>query len=537
MNMWRYIKSFLLLFLISLGQRTYAQKFLVQQLREPINSKYDEITPIVLPDGKSMFFTRVGSENFEHSLMHDGTDLFQVMPYDEYLATLHQAFMDISGPWVGDLHNSPANQDIWFATLNATPAVEHLNHPLNNALPNSVLAKTPDPSVYYVVNKIGASGNVEKGISYIEKLGSSWSFPTPVIVDDFYTITSEVSICISFDGKYMFLSAKRSDARDLDLYICEQVGAHHWSAPVHLGFGLNSDFRETAPSLSDDGKTLYFTSNRGGDNDVYFSTRNGEDMRSWSAPKKMDAPINSAYDDGQPCFNSTTGYLYFTSRRNGSSDIYSVKLAPPQAQFVTVKGRILNDRTGSPLKRVTVYYYVVGEKPIGVFSEDGTYSIKIPRGKKYTIRAEKAAYSDAKAEVQFKSDARIFQSDYVLDLSLTPFGVNEQIVLNPIYFVQSKPIILESSMAEVQRLAQILKENPTMHIRIEGHTDNLGKVSDLIKLSDDRARALKKALIEAGVLESRLDTKGFGGTRPVSTNDTDEDRKLNRRVEIIITKI
>jgi outer membrane protein OmpA-like peptidoglycan-associated protein len=515
-----------------------AQKFLVEPLIDAVNSKYDEITPIVLPDGKSMFFTRVGSQDFEHALMHNGTNLFEVMPYDEYLATLHQAYLDISGSWVGDLHNSAANQDIWFAHFSEKKqVVEHLAYPLNTALPNSVLTKTPDPNVFYVVNKIGVNGNVEKGISYIEKLGSSWSFPTPVEIDEFYTITSEVSACMGFDGKYLLLSAKRDDARDLDLYICNLLGLHHWSAPSHLGSVINSEFRETAPSISDDGKTLYFTSNRGGDNDVYFSQRQDETWRNWSKPQKMDAPINSAYDDGQPCFNSATGYLYFSSRRYGTSDIYKVKLAPPQAQFVTVKGRIINERTGALLKRSTIFYTTEGDKPVSVYTEDGNYSIQIPRGKKYQIRAEKAAFSDAIADVHFKSDARIFQADYILDLSLSPFGVNEQIVLNPIYFLQSKPTILESSLAEVQRLAVILKESPSMHIRIEGHTDNMGKVADLIKLSDDRAKAIKKVLLEAGINESRLDTKGFGGTRPVNVNDTDDDRKLNRRVEIIITKI
>ena len=150
---------------------------------------------------------------------------------------------------------------------------------------------------------------------------------------------------------------------------------------------------------------------------------------------------------------------------------------------------------------------------------------------------KKTAYSDARAEVFFKREARIFDGTYLLDLSLLPFGVNEQIVLNPFYFTQSKATILPISIPEIERLAAILKENPSMSIRIEGHTDNLGKVTDLQKLSEDRASAIKEALIAKGILAARMEVKGFGGTRPVSNNESDDDRKKNRRVEVIITKI
>jgi outer membrane protein OmpA-like peptidoglycan-associated protein len=515
----------------------WSQALVVEPLSATINSKYDEITPVVQLDGKSLFFTRVGSPDFDHTLLHNGENLYVTKPYDEYLATLNQAFQDIGGTWTGELYKSSANQDIWFTEIDQHAEAVHLSYPINNALPNSVLAKTNDPSVFYTLNRISAAGTIEKGISYIQKLGDGWSFPAPVEIEDFYTITSEVSLTISFDGRYMLLSAKRSDAQDLDIYLCTNIGQHKWSAPRHLGPTVNSAFRETAPSISDDGKTLYFTSNRGGDNDVYYCLRHDDTWLSWSTPKKMDAPINSPYDDGQPSFNSATGKLYFASRRNGSSDIYQVKVAPPQALFVSVQGRILNDRTGEPIKRATVYYTSELGKSISVFSEDGTFSLRIPRGQRYVIRSEKAAYTDAIAEVHFKNESRIFDGNYVVDLAMSPFGINEQIVLNPFYFTQSKANLLDVSKAEVIRLASILKENPSMTIRIEGHTDNLGKMTDLQKLSNDRAVAIKTALVEQGISGSRMETIGFGGARPYTSNETDDDRKKNRRVEIIITKI
>jgi OmpA-OmpF porin, OOP family len=532
----RFLGTSLIVLLLSVW--CIGQGFEIETLEGGLNTKSDEMSPILLPDGRSMFFTRMGYEIFDHSLMYQGQDLFTSVSYDEYLSTLRQAYLDIGGPWDGPIHEAPANQDIWYYDLSkpALPA-EHLKHPLNNALPNSVLSRTPDPNVYYVVNKLNQAGTIEKGISYIERIRDSWSYPSAVEIDDFYTITSEVSLSISYDGKFMIMSANRSDARELDLYLLKQQGEHKWSAPVHLGSSINSSARETAPSLSDDGLTLYFTSNRDGNNDIFFSTRLDDTWQNWSAPKKMDAPINCDYDDGQPCFNSATGYLYFTSKRYGSSDIFRAKIAPPQAQFITVTGRVINERTGQMMKRVAVEYATDGVKPITIFSEDGMYKIQVPRGKKYQIRATKAAFGDGTGEVFFKNESRVFHAEYVLDLGMQPYGVNEQIEMKSIYYTQSKATILEQSIPEVQRLAGILKDNINLQIRIEGHTDNMGKTSDLIMLSEERAEALKSALVKSGVSASRITTKGFGGAQPVGTNDTDEQRKKNRRVEIIITNI
>jgi outer membrane protein OmpA-like peptidoglycan-associated protein len=512
----------------------------IEPLPESINSKYDEITPIILSDGKSMFFTRLGSPDFDKTLIHQGKNLFVEMDYADYLNLLRQNFLEILGGWPGDPLESPANQEIWTAELNGREAkVNHPAFPINNALPNSVLSATSDPNIFYVLNQYLPDGSMEKGISSVQKLGTSWSYPSPIQIDEFYTLTSEINVTVSADGKYMLLSARRNDAQDLDIYLCSYQSAQKsWSKPQPIGSSLNSAFRESAPSLSEDNSTLYFSSNRGGGlNDIYFSKRLDETWLRWSEPVKLESPINSEKNDGQACFNSTTGYLYFASDRSGDNDIYRVKLAPAQAVMINVKGRVLNEKTGRPLKGVTISYTDDKGETQSIESHDGNFMIKIPRGVKYRITAEKAAFSPTQIEVYFKKEARIFEGNYFADLSLTPFGINEKIVVNPFYFVQSKADLLPISNKEVENLAKTLKENPSMHILIEGHTDNLGRKADLEALSESRANTIKKALVASGIAEERLSIKGYGGTRPVSNNDNDGDRKKNRRVEIIITKI
>ena len=115
--------------------------------------------------------------------------------------------------------------------------------------------------------------------------------------------------------------------------------------------------------------------------------------------------------------------------------------------------------------------------------------------------------------------------------------MNAKIELRPIFFEQSKAVVLEASYGELDRLAELLLQNPGLHIRIEGHTDNVGKVEDLQKLSEDRAIAIRDFLVKKGCAGTRIETKGFGAKAPLSNNDSEESRAKNRRVEIIITKV
>ena len=120
---------------------------------------------------------------------------------------------------------------------------------------------------------------------------------------------------------------------------------------------------------------------------------------------------------------------------------------------------------------------------------------------------------------------------------LDPLEVNAKIELRPIFFEQSKAVVLEESYSELERLAPILLESPRLSIRIEGHTDNIGKAEDLQRLSEERAGAIRDFLVKKGCSQSRIETKGFGAKVPISDNDSEELRAKNRRVEIVVTKI
>lgn len=532
-----------------LPQTLPAQDYVLEKLSPSINTPFDEITPVLSRDGQTLFFTRVGSPDFERTLFWNGENLadkYAGNP-DQYRAMLSGIYTEIAGqPLQESVEKSSFNQDVWFARADSTgffSATEHPGFPLNNALPNSLVAITPDPNSFYVINQFKPSGDMNKGFSLMRRLPQSqWAFPDPIEIKDFYTITSDVSLTLSFDGQVLILSAARHDSHGMDIYACFKEESGRWSAPKNLGEPINSAWRETTPFLSEDNATLFFSSNRPeatGGNDIFMSRRLDDSWENWSQPVRLSEPINSVFDDSQPYFNMTTGYLYFSSKRDGNSDVFRIQIAPPQPTEVLLTGRIINEKTGEVIRKSTVHYGREGDGTGRnmLICEDGHYVLKIPKGLHFLLLPEKQGYSGKQQAAYFPNDRQFFQESYVLDLKMQVLPVDEKIELQSIFFQQSKAVILEKSFIEIEKLLSVLEENPTLCIRVEGHTDANGKEADLLKLSSERAASIKTFLTTRGIAENRIESIGFGSKFPLNDNGTEALRQQNRRVEIRIIKI
>ena len=120
------------------------------------------------------------------------------------------------------------------------------------------------------------------------------------------------------------------------------------------------------------------------------------------------------------------------------------------------------------------------------------------------------------------------------DLYLSPIEVGKSITLKNVFFVRSKADLLPDSYSELDRLAKVLTDNPELKIEISGHTDNVGDPALNVKLSEDRVATIKNYLTGKNISAKRLSGKGYGGSKPIASNATEETRKLNRRVEFII---
>lgn len=534
------MKKLLPIILLFFFQSVGAQDFRLEKLADFINSMYDEITPVPTRDGKTLFFTRVGHPEFEQTLYINGIEQSQVLTLDGYLNKLSSIYSEMAGTSIYNPVRSSFNQDIWSVNIEDSTftTLTHYKYPMNNALPNSLVAITPDPNAFYVINQFDSIGNMERGFSIARRItDSTWSIPKPIEIQDFYTITSDVSLTMSFDGQILILSATRFDSKDMDLYVCFRERENYWSAPQHLGSSVNSSMRETAPFLSEDNTTLFFSSNRSGNSDIYICRRLDETWKNWSAPYRAVEPINSESDDGQPYFNMTSGYLYFSSKRDGNSDIFRIQIAPPQPTEITIIGRVINEKTKKTILNAQVRYGMEGTNATNTIEAvDGAFRLKIPKGVKFYLRPEKMGFVGKTEEVLFRRDYYYFDEHY-LDLPMTSLEVNDKIELETILFQQSKDIILEESYSALEKLIDTMKEMPSLHIRIEGHTDNVGKVEDLLHLSEQRAQAVKTYLVNKGIDSKRIETIGYGDKFSLNDNSTENLRALNRRVEFIIIKI
>ncbi len=519
--------------------------YVIEKLHDKINtSEFDEISPIISIDGQTLYFTRAGSGDFNKTLWIDGKDVSEDMPYQDLVYHLKNIYSEISGRQISEPVRSDFNQDIWYAETVETP-LDHLVHPpspLNNALPNSICSLTPDADAFVVVNQFSKDGGMNKGFSIVRhKSDGTWSDPVPMEIDNYDVVSSAISLTMSNDANVLIMSLPRGDSYgDNDLYISYKIGENHWSAPKNMGNRINSSQREVTPHLSADGRELYFASNRyssAGGLDLFFVMRASDSWEDWSEPRRFISPINTSEDESQPYFNTATGYLYFSSRRNGTSDIYRVKIAPEIPQEVLVRGKIINAQTGQPVDGRILY----GDASLPRFERysetiGGYFMMKVRQGKPIRMVAHKPGYITHEISVSY--DKNVFYNkpqEVILLVDSVAEGAN--ISLNPIYFKRSTPVIQKDSYVELEYLADILQRFPEICIRVEGHTDNNGTPTTLQKLSEDRAVEVKKFLLRSKINPKRIDTMGYGGSKPLSDNNAENTRQLNRRVEIKIVKI
>ena len=531
--------------LVLLTNLSAQQAYVVEKLHSKINtSEYDEITPVISIDGQTLNFTRCGSYDFDRTIWIDGKDVSKELSYRDLLFHLKGIYSEIAGRPVSDPILSDFNQDIWYAET-VSEHLDHLVHPpapLNNALPNSICSLTPEADAYVVVNQFSKEGGMNKGFSTVKHLpDGTWSDPVPMQIDNYDVVSSAISLTMSSDGNVLIMSLPKSDSYgDNDLYISLKLGENHWSAPKNLGAKVNSAQREVTPHLSADGRELFFASNRSpsaGGLDLFYIIRLDDSWDNWSPPRRFVNSINTSADESQPYFNTTTGYLYFSSKREGSSDIYRVKIAPNMPQEVLVKGKIINAQTGQPVDGRVLYgdanapYY---EKYLETI--EGYFLIKVKQGQPIKLTAHKPGYINHEIVVNYDKNVFYNKPQEVI-LKVDSVAENVNISLNPIYFKRSTPVIQKDSYKELDYLADVLKKFPEIHIRIEGHTDANGTPETLLKLSEDRANEVKKFLVRSKINPKRIEIAGYGSSKPINDNKAEDTRQLNRRVEIKITKV
>ena len=371
------------------------------------------------------------------------------------------------------------------------------------------------------------------GWSEQENLGDS-------INTDFW----ESSPAISPDKRALYFSSTRPGGYGgADLYVSYLKPNGRWTEAVNMGPTINTAGDEMAPFIHADNQTLYFTSDGlpgygGSDLFVLKKLPNGQ----WGIPENMGYPINTIENEGSLAVAADGYTAYYASDREdsrGGLDIYSFTLPTHARPFKTiyVKGVVtdLISKKGLPAN-LELTDNASGTLINKVQTDElGHYFITLPEGKDYTFTVNRKGYLFYSSAYALSGAAP--DSTYVKNIALEPIKLATSFVFTQVLFDNNSFALLPASLPELNKLLQILEENPSMHIQISGYTDNIGKASDNLILSTNRAKSIVNYLSGKGIATERLSYKGFGSTEPIATNETAAGRALNRRTSFTITRL
>jgi outer membrane protein OmpA-like peptidoglycan-associated protein/tetratricopeptide (TPR) repeat protein len=408
---------------------------------------------------------------------------------------------------------------------------------VNTDLNEGALMISQDGQVltFAAFSRPGGRGNFDIYFSYREK--DTWSEPenAGVINSDQW----DSQPCLSPDKKHLYFSSRRLGGYGgSDIYISNLLPNGKWSAPVNMGPVINTAADEQCPFIHADNQTLFFTSSGWpgyGDDDLFYTKKLSDGK--WTSPVNLGYPINTIDREGTLYIAADGKTAYYAGERNdsrGGLDIYSFELPEEMrpAKTLWVKGKVTDKKTRQGLLSSVELIDLINNTIISSVQTDlnGNYLTTLPVGKDYAFNVTRKGYlfySDNFMLSRYSAD-----SIYQKNIELQPIEKDASIVLKNIFFETNKYNLRPESLAELDKLVQLLNENPTLKIEISGHTDSVGRPADNLKLSQQRAKAVVEYLISKKIAAARLLSKGFGAGKPLAPNKTETGRALNRRTEM-----
>jgi outer membrane protein OmpA-like peptidoglycan-associated protein/tetratricopeptide (TPR) repeat protein len=363
------------------------------------------------------------------------------------------------------------------------------------------------------------------------KSGDSWGSLEALPFNDKTFSSSNPSL--SRDGKTLYFSSDRPGSLGgVDIWKVAINDDGTYGEPQNLGNKINTEGNESFPFIADDNKTLYFASSgkQGlGGLDVYKVDLSGGDATN------LGKPVNSEKDDFAFTFNGVKGAGFLSSNRNGNDDIFAV--SPICGVDVLVV--VTNAKTGEILSNASVA--ILDDKKNIISTEmsnsKGEVTYRVECDKAYVIQASKDGFEGSTFAVS-KSKGPTAKVDAALQ-PIENIITETQIVLKPIYFEYDKSNITQEGAFELDKLVQVMRNNDKMVVLAKAHTDNRGTDKYNLALSDRRAKSTVQYVISKGIPASRISGKGMGELEPkedCGKDCTEEQHALNRRSEFLIVK-
>lgn len=515
---------------------------IIERLSENVNSEYKEYKPLLSPDGQVLYFSR---KNHPENIggVDDSEDIWYSEKHPE------------SGEWM---------------------KAKNMGSGLNNEGPNYVSSVTADGKsvVLLLGNTYLGKGKMAAGVSISSNQNGEWSKPEKLEIRNEYNYSDKSYFYLNNNRKVLLMSVMREDTKGgLDIYVSFLENDSTWTEPLNIGADVNSVGEEVSPFMAADDQTLYFSSNGYsgfGGSDVFATKRLDDSWTKWSKPENMGSTINSEYEDLFFYIPVKSDKAYYSRGVTADDvDIYSVNLplyVMPEL-IVSVKGQLVDAKTGQPISAKIIYERLSDGKELGIALSDpqtGKYELLLPAGENYGIRAEADGYISENQNLDLTywdgTEQKIDHEDFSLkavgdeeviakveeveeeeqpikkDLALVPIEVGATITLNNIFFDFDKADLKSDSKPELNRLVKTLTSKATMVIEVDGHTDNSGPEEYNLSLSKRRAEAVANYLIVQGVSKDKITVKYFGESQPSVSNETREGRIKNRRVEFKIIK-
>ncbi|MFI5203271.1 MAG: OmpA family protein [Flavobacteriales bacterium] len=501
-----------------------------------LNSPADDINPCITMDGSQVIFT----SKRENGHIANEAGRFDS---DIYASTLE------SGKWT---------------------APKALTGPLNSVADDQCVNLSYSGTKLLVVKN--ESGNFDIYESLLK--GANWE--APKLLDKHMNTAANQTYCAyePNDMKFYFTSDKEGGGAEKgsDFYTCGAFDRKHasYGAAVTVGTGVNSKFNEGAIYMGADNETMFFCSQGhssiGGFDIFVCYKKNGQ----WGDPINLGYPINTPYDETFVANTVSGKHIYISSNRPGGKggfDIYKVTYWGPDKQLMVDTEDYLLAGLANPIldnsieasvkvvhKSLTVFkgrtIDAISRKPVEATidiidnangsvietittnSATGKFLLSLNAGKNYAInvRAPDYLFHSENFDIPANSDYNLVDKE----IELKNIAVGSKIALRNIFFPTGSAALDPKSNTELDRLVKLMKDVPKLKVEISGHTDNVGSESMNQKLSEDRAASVVTYLIGKGVTKDRLRSAGYGTTRPVASNNSDEGRQQNRRTEFEI---
>lgn len=494
----------------ALYQIEHPVPFDMKNMGENINSANDEYLPAITADEQTLIITVRRPK--------DAQTISQATKLEE------------------DFYISNQNNGIWTKA-------EPIGPPLNTHGNEGAQCISPDGQYIYFTacNRDDGLGSCD--IYFSKKTGNGWTTPVN-LGSPVNTSAWESQPSISADGKTLYFASSRENGKGgMDIWKCIMNENGSFGNPINLGDSINTRYNEMSPFIHPDNQTLYFSSDGMlgmGGKDIYFSRKNKDGI--WTKPVNIGYPINTYADEINLLVNAKGNLAYFSSDKPGGYgkyDLYSFELyKEARPQMVSyMKGKVFDAES---LRKLDAGFEVINLENGEIVAQSkanaisGEFLVCLPVGKNYAINASKEGYlfySDNISLEGIHSEVK----PYLKDIPMKPIKVGEVVVLRNIFFETDKYDLKNESKVELDKLTSLLKKNPLLKIEISGHTDNVGNEKYNLTLSENRARIVSEYLTTNGIAKTRLSFKGYGMSKAVDNNNTEEGRANNRRTEFKVT--